>query len=267
HFWAPDAYEAAPAPAAGFIASSSKVASFFIFFQIMTLAFAGAEGSAAGRHFAIGWVPVIAIVSALSMVLGNLVALRQTSVRRLIAYSAIAQGGYMLIAFVTHTPESLAAMLYYVATYALATIGIFAIIGVVESNSGSDHFNSFNGLSRRAPLLATSLFVFFLSLAGIPPLSGFFGKFYIFLAAISTTPSKATLLWLVVLAFAASAVSLYYYLQVLKHALVTDPTPDAPAFHVPALTQLLVALLALAIILLGCAPHLFLHWIQLAIAS
>jgi NADH-quinone oxidoreductase subunit N len=267
HFWAPDVYQAAPTPAAAFIASSSKVASFFLFFELMTLAFAGAEGSAAWHHFATGWVPVLAIVSVTSMLLGNLVAIRQTSVRRLLAYSAIAHAGYMLLALIAHTPQSLTALLYYVATYALATIGIFAIVGVVETQSTTDHLDSFNGLSRRSPILAASLFVFMLSLAGIPPLSGFFAKFYLFLAALSATPNTTSLLWLVLLAIAASAVSLFYYLQVLKRAYVINPNPNAPPLKTPPLTQLLIALLAAAVVLLGCAPHLFLYWLQQAIAS
>ncbi len=257
HFWAPDVYEAAPAPSAAFIASSSKVASFYIFFQVMVLGFAGAEGSAAGRHFVHGWVPVLAVIAALSMLLGNLVAIVQTSVRRLLAYSAIAHAGYMLLAIVAHTPQSLAALLYYIVTYALATLGIFGVIAVVEKQTGSDHLPSFNGLSRRAPTLAACLFIYILSLAGIPPLAGFFGKFYLFTSALT---ASSGLLWLIVLAIATSAVSLYYYLQVLKRAYVTNPT-DESSIHAPTLTQLVLILLAAAIFVLGAAPHLLLKWV------
>ncbi|WP_158823988.1 NADH-quinone oxidoreductase subunit N [Granulicella sp. S156] len=254
HFWAPDVYQAAPIPAATFIASSSKVASFFIFFKFMTIALNGASGGAAWMHFATGWTPALALIAAASMILGNLVAIRQTSVRRLLAYSAIAHAGYMLLAIVAHTPQSLSALLYYVTTYALTTIGAFAIVGVVEQQTGSDHLSSFNGLSRRAPILSACLFVFMLSLAGIPPLAGFFGKFFLFVAVISTPG----LVWLAILAIAGSAVSLYYYLQVLKRAYVTNPDDDAP-LKTPPFTQLVIVLLAASVILFGCVPNLLIH--------
>ena len=141
HFWAPDVYQCAPAPSAAFIASGSKVASFFIFFQVMALGFAGAEGTAVLPHLVRGWVPVLALMAASSMLLGNLVAIRQTSLRRLLAYSAIAHAGYMLLAIVAHTEQSLAALLYYVVTYALATLGAFAVIAVVEQQKGSDQLS------------------------------------------------------------------------------------------------------------------------------
>src|ERR1035441_4038576 len=157
HFWAPDVYLAAPAPSAAFIASGSKVASFFIFFQVMALGFAGAEGTASFPHIVRGWVPVLALMAALSMLLGNLVAIRQSSLRRLLAYSAIAHAGYMLLAIVAHTQQSLAALLYYVVTYALATLGAFAIIAVVEKQKGSDELSNFDGLSRQAPVLSFCL--------------------------------------------------------------------------------------------------------------
>jgi len=263
HFWAPDAYEAAPMPVAAFIASGSKVASFFIFFQIFALAFAGAEGSAAWMHPVQGWAPIVALVAALSMLLGNMAAIVQTSLRRLLAYSAIAHAGYMLIAVVAHTPQSLASLLFYVITYALATAGAFGVIGVVERSTGSDHLSRFNGLSRRSPILAACLLIFLLSLAGIPPLAGFFGKFFLFVAAFAARPS---LLWLAALAIAMSAVSLYYYLRVLKRV-YTDSGADAVDIHASAFSLAVVALLAAAVVLLGCAPNLLLQWILDAIRS
>ncbi len=260
HFWAPDVYQAAPIPAATLIASSSKVASFFIFFEFMAIALNGTSGAASwhpfasGLHFAAGWTPVLALIAAASMILGNLVAIRQTSVRRLLAYSAIAHAGYMLLAIVAHTPQSLSALVYYVTTYALTTIGAFAIVGVVEQQTSSDDLSSFNGLSRRAPILSACLFVFMLSLAGIPPLAGFFGKFFLFVAVVSTPG----LVWLVILAIAGSAVSLFYYLQVLKRAYVTNPDDDTP-FRTPPFTQLIIVLLAASVILFGCVPNLLIH--------
>jgi NADH-quinone oxidoreductase subunit N len=267
HFWAPDVYQEAPAPSAAFIASASKVASFFIFFQIMALGFAGSEGSAALFHVVRGWVPVIALTATLSMLLGNLVAIRQTSLRRLLAYSAIAHAGYMLLGIVAHTQQSLAALLYYVITYALATLGAFAVIAVVEDQRGTDQLAHFDGLGRQAPVLSLGLAIFILSLAGIPPLAGFFGKFYLFATVLASTPRPVGLLWLVALALAMSIVSLYYYLRVLKRVYVAPPSADAPPIKSPALSQFLVVLLAAAVLLFGCAPQLLLQWIQAAVQS
>ncbi len=265
HFWAPDVYEAAPAPSAAFIASGSKVASFFIFFQFVVVGFAGAEGTFALRpHFIAGWVPVLAIVAVASMVLGNLVAIVQTSVRRLLAYSTIAHAGYMLLAFLAHSQQSLAALLYYVITYALATLGAFGVLAVVEQQTGGDRLSNFEGLSRRAPLLSLCLAIFLLSLAGIPPLAGFFGKFYIFVSAVSGSMS---LLWIVILAIAMSAVSLYYYLHVLKRAYVADVPEQAGDLKVPFFTSFMLLLIAAAVVLLGCMPHLLLNCIQSAVQA
>jgi NADH-quinone oxidoreductase subunit N len=267
HFWAPDVYQGAPAPSAAFIASASKVASFFIFFQLVAIGLAGASGTAAFPHILRGWVPVLALMAAVSMLLGNLVAIRQTSLRRLLAYSAVAHAGYMLLALIAHTQQSLAALLYYVITYALATLGAFAVIAVVEDQRGTDEISNFDGLSRQSPVLAFSLAIFLLSLAGIPPLSGFFAKFYLFTTVLASTPRTADLVWLVILAIAMSAVSLYYYLRVLKAVYVAPPGSDARPIHSPILSQLLVLLLAAAVTLLGLAPNLLLRWIQSAITA
>jgi NADH-quinone oxidoreductase subunit N len=267
HFWAPDVYLGAPAPSAAFIASGSKVASFFIFFQVMALGFAGTEGSASLTHLVRGWVPVLALMAVLSMLLGNLVAIRQTSLRRLLAYSAIAHAGYMLLAIIAHTQQSLAALLYYVFTYALATLGAFAVIAVVEKENGSDNIADLAGLSRRSPALAFSLAIFILSLAGIPPLAGFFAKFYLFVTVLASTQQSSTLLWVVILALAMSAVSLYYYLRVLKQVYVAPLPGGTRPIRSPRLTRILVLVLAAAVTLLGCAPNLILHWISSAIQA
>jgi len=267
HFWAPDVYQEAPAPSAAFIASGSKVASFFLFFQVMALGFAGAEGSATLHNIVRGWVPVLALMAAISMLLGNLVAIRQSSLRRLLAYSAIAHAGYMLLAIVAHTQQSLAALLYYVTTYALATLGAFAAIAVVERQKGDDQLSSFDGLGRQSPVLSFCLAIFVLSLAGIPPLAGFFAKFYLFVSLLNAAPGSMGLLWLVVLAIAMSAVSLYYYLRVLKRVYVAPPAAGATVIHSPLLTKVIVLVLAAAVAILGCAPQLLLRWIETAIQS
>lgn len=254
HLWAPDAYQGAPLPSAAFIASGSKVASFFILAKFMMIGLAGTEGSASWRAFASGWVPALAVLAALSMLLGNLAAIAQKSVRRLLAYSAIAQAGYMLVGLLAHTPQGLASMLYYVITYALTTIGAFAVVAVVQEKSGDDSLAALAGLRQRSPLLAGCMMIFMLSLAGIPPLAGFFGKFYLFTAALNSDAKSLGLLWLVILAIAMSAVSLYYYLQVLKAVFVQAAPPEAPALTMATSTRLVLILLALAVVLLGAVP-------------
>jgi len=264
HLWAPDAYQGAPTPSAAFIASGSKVASFFILAQVMMLGFNGAEGNAAYHNYAAGWVPVIAVVAGCSIVLGNLVAIVQSSVKRLLAYSAIAHAGYMLLAVASHDDEAVASLIYYAVTYGLTTIGAFGVVAVVEAQSGDDKLTSFAGLSRRAPVVSMCMMVFMLSLAGIPPLAGFFGKFYVFTAAIQYGAPDLGLLWLVILAIAMSAVSLYYYLQVLKQIYVAEPTKMA-GNGPSVLTQVVLGLLALLVTLLGIAPNLILKTLLAAI--
>jgi NADH-quinone oxidoreductase subunit N len=261
HFWAPDVYQGAPAPSAALIASGSKVAAFFILYQVMVIGLAGAEGSGAWHGYASGWVPIAAIISVLSMVLGNLVAILQTSVRRLLAYSAIAHAGYMLLGILSHTDQSFRALLYYAITYALTVLGAFGVVAVVEEQTGGDTVSDFSGLSRRAPLPSFCMLIFMLSLAGIPPLAGFFGKFYLFSSVLSSTPGTLGLLWLVVLAIAFSAVSLYYYLKVLKYIYVNNPSHGAPPIRVSTLRQTVLCLIALGVVLLGCAPNLLLQWL------
>lgn len=261
HFWAPDVYQGAPAPSAALIASGSKVAGFFIFYQVMVVGLAGAEGSGVWHGYASGWVPIVAIVASLSMVLGNLVAILQTSVRRLLAYSAIAHAGYMLLGIVSHTDESFRALLYYAITYALTVLGAFGVVAVVEEETGGDTFLDFAGLSRRAPVPSFCMLIFMLSLAGIPPLAGFFGKFYLFSSVLTSTPGTLGLLWLVVLAIALSAVSLYYYLKILKYIYVTKSSEGAAPIRVSALRQAALCLIALGVVLLGCAPNLLLRWL------
>jgi len=264
HLWAPDAYQGAPTPSAAFIASGSKVASFFIFAKVMAIGFAGKDiqGSGAWHAYAPGWVPVIGIVAALSMILGNLVAIVQTSVRRLIAYSAIAHAGYMLLAIMSHSEQSLASLIYYAVTYGLTTVGAFGVVAVVEQGTGGEKMSDFAGLSRRAPLVSFCMLIFMLSLAGIPPLAGFFGKFYVFSAAVKSGAPDLGLLWLVILAVAMSAVSLFYYLQVLKQIYVTDPGASSNNPLKPTvLTQVVLLVLAALVILFGCTPNLLIGWI------
>ena len=256
HLWAPDAYQGAPTPAAAFIASGSKVASFYVLANVLMLGFGAQAGDAGWGHFQSGWQPVIAIFATMSMVIGNLVALNQTSVKRLLAYSAIAHAGYALVGVLANSPEGLSSVVFYSVTYALATLGAFAVVYVVEQNSGTDDLDAFLGLKQHSPALAVSLMIFLLSSAGIPPLAGFFGKFYVFVAGVKSGSADLGLVWLVALALVMSAVSLYYYLQVLKRALVKEAASSATKFTVSPTVVVVIALMAAAVVALGCLPTL-----------
>jgi NADH-quinone oxidoreductase subunit N len=173
--------------------------------------------------------------------------------------------GYMLLALVSHTEQSFGALLYYALTYALTTIGAFGVVAVVETKIGGDKLSDFSGLSRRAPVLSFCMLIFLLSLAGIPPLAGFFGKFYLFTSTLAAEPRTLGLLWLVILAIAMSAVSLYYYLQVLKRIYIADVPPEAGPIRTPIVSQVAICLMAFGVVLFGCAPNILLAWLQQAI--
>jgi NADH-quinone oxidoreductase subunit N len=290
HLWAPDTYEGAPAPAAAFIASVSKVASFALLISISyaILRWMGMlhmkgyvtvqvfHADAPPPRVAIGfvtlWPLVLLVLSVASMIVGNLAALAQSSVRRLLAYSAIAHAGYILLglAFFGWTNMSPEAILYYIVTYGLTTIGAFGVVGVVERAKGSDKMDAFLGLHKSNPLLAAVMLVLFLSLAGIPPLVGFWAKFNLFatvlnggwggffkgpLSSLNTEP-----LVLVALAIAMSAVSLYYYLQVLKRVYVMPAVDESPIQAHPVTTGVLL-LIAAAVLVFGCFPALLQNWV------
>jgi NADH-quinone oxidoreductase subunit N len=207
------------------------------------------------------WSLILTVLSGASMVFGNLVALAQRSVRRLLAYSAIAHAGYILlgVAFFSYSNVSAAAILYYILTYGLTTIGAFGVVGVVERATGSDKLESFLGLHKRNPLLAAVLLVLFLSLAGIPPLVGFWAKFNLFAAVLGVSRGELPFS-LVALALAFSAVSLYYYLQVLKRAYVMPAADDTPIHAHPVTLAVLLAIAA-AVVVMGCFPALLQGWI------
>jgi NADH-quinone oxidoreductase subunit N len=195
------------------------------------------------------------------MLWGNLAAIAQTSFRRVLAYSAIGHAGYMLITLVAHSRQSLIALVYYVITYALATVGAFGVLVALEDER-VDSIADFRGLSRRAPDLSFCLLIFLLSLAGIPPLAGFFGKFYVFVSALEDHPG---LLWLVLLALAMSVVSFYYYLKVLKQAYVSEPAAGETSIRVRATTRIALWVTAALVVLLGCFPDFLLDRIATAL--
>jgi NADH-quinone oxidoreductase subunit N len=268
HLWAPDAYQGAPMPSAALIASGSKLAGFFVFARVMMVAFAKSSTGWNSPHFYEGgWLALIAALAALSMLVGNLAAIVQSDVKRLLAYSAIAHAGYALVGLLANNGQGVSAIIFYMMTYGLTVVGAFGVVSVVEQGTGGAKLADFAGLYRRAPHLSLCMMVFMLSLAGIPPLAGFFGKFYLFTAAVGSRGTELSWLSLVIFGVAMSAVSLYYYLQVLKQIFVVNgPTGQSEIQTSPTSKVVLVAL-ALGVVLLGCAPNLLLGRLLAAIQS
>ena len=276
HLWAPDTYEGAPAAGAAFIASVSKVASFALLIGIGTAILHAFDGVHALRETILfvtmfhstdvgltaPWSLILLVLAVASMVFGNLAALVQGSVRRLIAYSAVAHAGYILLglAYLSYGPRSTEAILYYIVTYGLTTVGAFAVVDVIERATGSDRMDAFLGLHKRNPLVAFVLLILFLSLAGIPPLVGFWAKFNLF-AAVLQVSRGAVPFAIVALAVAFSAVSLYYYLQVLKRAYVMPAIEESP-IRVHPVTMLVLIAAAAGVLVLGCFPALLGGWIH-----
>jgi NADH-quinone oxidoreductase subunit N len=253
HLWAPDAYQGAPVPSAAFIASGSKVASFVVLGKIVLVGFGPLHGSADWHAMVAGWSPLLAALAALSIVVGNLVALAQSNVRRLLAYSAVAHAGYTLLGLVAGGPDGFSATLFYTTVYAVTLVGAFGVVAMVRCETGGDDFSHFAGLSSRSPLLAGCMAIFMLSLAGMPPLAGFFGKFYLFSAALRAGANHG-LLWLVALALFGSLISLYYYLIVLKVIFLDEPATEISRFKVDWLQRTSLTVLAIAVLFLGIMP-------------
>ena len=256
HFWAPDAYQGAPVSSAAFIASGSKVASFVVLGKIMLVGFSPIHGSADWHAMVAGWSPVLAALAAFSILIGNLVALVQSNLRRLLAYSAVAHAGYTLLGLVAGGREGFSAALFYTTIYAFTLLGAFGVVALVRRETGGDDLQNFAGLSARSPLLAGCMAVFLLSLAGLPPLAGFFGKFYLFSVAFGAGANHG-LLWLVVIALFGSLISLYYYLIVLKLIFQTQNVEKFAASSIAhsALSGVTIALAATVVLCLGIAPQ------------
>lgn len=260
HAWAPDVYQGGPAPGVAIVASASKVAGLVVAVRILLLGFGLFGGSAAWGSLAVGWAPWIGVLAAVSMIFGNLLALAQTSVRRLLGYSAIANTGYLLVALAANNGASAGAALYHITGYGFATLGAFAVVAAVERDRGNDSRDSFAGLVHRSPLLAISLLICLASLAGLPPLAGFAGKFAMFATALK---GGTGLIWLVALGALLSAVSLYYYILVLKSAFA-DST-DHSRLAIPISHRAVVLVSATIVLLLGILPAPVLHGFTSAI--
>lgn len=203
HFWAPDVYEGSPTPVAGFLSTASKAAGFAVIARLFLIAF---------PDFAANWATIIAILSAITMTVGNLLALPQKNLKRLLAYSSIAHAGYAMIGIVAVSQLGIASVAFYMLAYIVTNLAAFGLVMAVGRVVGSDDYDAYRGLSRRAPGLSLIMLAAFLSLAGMPPFGGFVAKVVVFAAGI-----QANYVWLVVLGILNSVVGVYYYLNVLKY--------------------------------------------------
>ncbi len=206
HMWSPDVYEGAPIPITAFLSVASKAAGFALFIRLFYSTF-----RASNIVGAVDWSLMLAIVSALTMTVGNLAALPQQNVKRLLAYSSIAHGGYLLMGAVLLTPEGLQAILFYLIVYLFMNLGAFFVVILVANELGSETIDGYRNLKSRAPFVAVAMAIFLFSLTGLPPFAGFFGKWLLFSAVI-----KQELYWLAVIGLLNSVVSLYYYARIVK---------------------------------------------------
>lgn len=214
HMWAPDVYEGAPTPITAILAMGSKAASLAILLRIFLVAFAGLQSY---------WLPVTGALAAFSMVGGTIVAMRQTNIKRMMGYSSVAQAGYMLVGLMAADAAGVKGMLFYTMLYVFANVGVFAVVVAVSRHSGAEDIADFSGLAQQAPFLALTMTAALLSMAGIPPMAGFVGKFYIFMAIMEQG------YWgLAALGFVMSMVSVYYYLLVVRTMYVTVPGGRQP---------------------------------------
>jgi NADH-quinone oxidoreductase subunit N len=238
HVWTPDVYEGAPAPVVGFMSTAPKAAVFAVLLRIMF------------ETYAPGRVWLIWVVAALSMTLGNIGALVQDNVKRLLAYSSIAHAGYLLVAFAALPNNGIPAAMFYTASYAAMNVGAFAVISHI-GGEGERYvtLEDYEGLGRRSPLLAATLTIFLLSLIGIPITGGFFAKFYVFSAAL-----QANLVGLVIIGVLNSAVASYYYLRLMVVMYMREAREDVPVSPVPLGLGAALAISLAATIYLGVLP-------------
>ena len=231
HMWSPDVYEGAPIPITAFLSVASKAAGFGLFIRLFYSTF-----QASNIVGSVDWSLMLAIVSALTMTLGNLAALPQQNVKRLLAYSSIAHGGYLLMGATLLTPEGIHAILFYFIAYLFMNLGAFFVVVLIANELGSETIDGYRNLWSRAPFVAVSMAIFLFSLTGIPPFAGFFGKWLLFTAVI-----KQELYWLAVVGLLNSVVSLYYYARIIKAMfLETSDETDAISFSWGNLALLVV---------------------------
>lgn len=234
HMWSPDVYQGAPTPVTAYLAVGSKAASFAIMVRLFMGGLIGTAGT---------WVMLIAILAAMTMIIGNLMAIPQTNIKRMLAYSSIAQAGYILVGLVAATEAGVKGIMFYSFLYVFATMGAFVVVAAVYDKLKSEDIADYAGMAKRAPLLAAVLTISMLSMAGIPPLAGFVGKFYLFKVIV------ADYFWLALLGLIMSMISVYYYLKVCLVMYRDEPMDDLPIKLSPGVaTALMLAMIGTLII-------------------
>jgi NADH-quinone oxidoreductase subunit N len=247
HMWTPDVYQGAPTPVAAFLSVGPKAIGFAFLLRVFV--------DALQPVFMASWVGLSAGIAVLTMTIGNVIAMRQDNIKRFLAYSTIAQAGYMLLGLTVGTPSGTRAVLFYLFIYALMNLSAFGVVIAVANSLKSERIEDFSGLYQRAPFLGVVLAVSFLSLAGIPPLAGFLAKFFVFAAVV-----EKGAVGLVIIAALNSVVALYYYLKVIGFTFLRKPSQDTPITHSRILISTL-GFMTLLILVLGLWPHPVLDWL------
>ena len=243
HMWSPDVYEGAPIPITAFLSVASKAAGFALFIRFFYTGFGNSE-----IMQSVDWGLLLAIISALTMTVGNLAALPQRNIKRLLAYSSIAHGGYLLMGAVLLTPEGLGAIIFYLIVYFFMNLGAFYVVVLIANEAGSEMIDGYRGLATRAPFVAAAMAIFLFSLTGIFPFAGFFGKWLLFNAVISEG-----MYWLAIVGLLNSVVSLYYYARIVK-AMYLESTEDTESFSFSKDTIVLLSVFVVPTILIGFLP-------------
>ena len=253
HFWAPDVYEGAPTPVAAFLSTASKAAGFAVLVRFLMVVFTPVA--------AVEWTSILVLISVFTMTLGNVLALAQKNIKRLLAYSSIAHAGYILIGVVVLSHLGMASVVFYLIGYLITNLAAFGVVVAFWQVEKTDDIAAYAGLSRRAPGLALVMMVAFLSLAGMPPLVGFVAKVFVFAAAV-----QAGYIWLAVIGVLNSIVGLYYYLTVLKVVYLFRSDKDEVPVPIAASYRIALAILTIGILLLGTLFAPWYNW-SMAIAS
>ena len=246
HFWAPDVYEGAPTPVTAYVSTASKVAGFAVLVRVMMLAFPSIDAF---------WAAILAATAAATMTLGNVLAIAQSNIKRLLAYSSIAHAGYALIGLVALSVFGVASMMFYLLAYVVTNLAAFAVVILFARAAGSDEIKDYAGLSRRSPWLALVLLIAFLSLGGMPPFAGFVAKVFVFKAAVDSG-----LIWLAFVGVLNSIIGLYYYLIVLKVVYLYRSEDDNLPVQVPRPYAVALAACTLLILVVGIVSAPWLDW-------
>ncbi|MDP3790906.1 MAG: NADH-quinone oxidoreductase subunit N [Candidatus Omnitrophota bacterium] len=247
HMWAPDAYQGAPTAVTAFISAGPKAAGFAILLRIFTENFLPLYAN---------WSGLVMLISIFTMTIGNVIAISQSNIKRMLAYSSIAQAGYILIGFVVGTASGMEGVMYYILAYALMNLGAFGCIILVSNSIGSDAIEDYAGLSKKNPFTAFMLTVFLLSLAGVPPLAGFLGKFLVFAAAI-----QSKFILLAIAGVVNSVVAAYYYMRVIKFMYLDEPKVASAGQRSLPLQAALVIVMT-GVLIVGLYPAPFLNWVR-----